>query len=236
VHEHDAELVDDVLLGLERRFEHGGDARVPSCGRQRLVRYQLRLQHDAQRLADGFDLVVDGGNRPLGQRDQSLAADADARTGRRSPQHVAREATDPEIEHALVLLEQPVAHIERLIVDEEADDLAVGDIDHRLAGLGIAEAGLGVGKGPQLEQRVEIHPGEAVRIAFVEVAPHPDVTVRQREHRLGVREHVDVEMRFADAPRFDIECFVVHGTLSSRSARSVTTMSAPCARSPSASE
>ena len=43
-----------------------------------------------------------------------------------------------------------VADIERLVVDEQADDLAVGDVDDGLAGLGVAVAGLGVGQRPDL--------------------------------------------------------------------------------------
>ena len=37
-----------------------------------------------------------------------------------------------------------VAQVERLVVDEQPDELAVGDVDDRLAGLGVAVAGLGV--------------------------------------------------------------------------------------------
>ena len=38
----------------------------------------------------------------------------------------------------------PVAQVERLVVDEQPDELAVGDVDDRLAGLRVAVPGLGV--------------------------------------------------------------------------------------------
>jgi hypothetical protein len=47
-----------------------------------------------------------------------------------------------------VLLEDAVADIERLVVDEQPDDLAVRDVHHRLARLRIAVAGFGVGQRP----------------------------------------------------------------------------------------
>ena len=86
------------------------------------------------------------------------------------------------------MLEQTaVADVERLVVDEQADDLAVGHVHDRLARLRIAETGLGVRKRPQLIERVQIGAGDAVRLAFVEVRPQTDVPVGEREHRLGLR-------------------------------------------------
>jgi hypothetical protein len=41
-----------------------------------------------------------------------------------------------QVEDALVREEPPVANVERLIVDEQTDDLAVRDVDDRLPRLG----------------------------------------------------------------------------------------------------
>jgi hypothetical protein len=49
-----------------------------------------------------------------------------------------------------------VAQVEWLVVDEQPDDLPVGDVDHRLAGLRVAEAGFGVGQRPRLVEAVEV--------------------------------------------------------------------------------
>ena len=39
----------------------------------------------------------------------------------------------PQVEHALVAMQLAVAHVERLVVDQQPDQLAVGDVDDRLA-------------------------------------------------------------------------------------------------------
>ena len=94
-------------------------------------------------------------------------------------------------------LELSVAHVERFVVDEQAHELAVGDVDNGLAGLGVAVARLGIWQGTQLEHRVEICPGQGVRLTLVEIAPQPDVSVGQREQRLGLGEGGEVECRLA---------------------------------------
>ena len=98
-----------------------------------------------------------------------------------------------------------VADVERLVLDEQADDLAVGDVDDGLAVLGVAVAGLGVGQRAHLVEAVEVGAGQAVRLALVEVAAQPDVAVGQREHRLGLGQHVEVQLGLADRPRLDRE-------------------------------
>ena len=70
---------------------------------------------------------------------------------------------------------------ERLVVDEQADELAVGDVEDRLTGLRVAVAGLGVGERTGLVEGVQVGAGQPVGVALVEVPPHPDVAVRQRE-------------------------------------------------------
>src|SRR5439155_26338877 len=148
--------------------------------------------------------------------------------GRRLPLDVPPQDSVAEVEHALVGQQAPVADVERLVVDEQADDLAVGDVQDRLAGLGEAVSGLGIGEGPHLIERVQVGPGDPVRLPLVEIAAEADVPVREREHGLRLREHVQVELRFADAPRLDGEGGVGDHFCSSSSARSETTKSAPC--------
>ena len=91
------------------------------------------------------------------------------------------------------LMQLAVPHVERLVVDQQPDQLAVGDVEDRLARLGIAVAGLGVGQRALLVERVEVGAGQAVRLALVEVAAQPDVAVGQGEQRLGLRQDVEVE-------------------------------------------
>jgi hypothetical protein len=49
-----------------------------------------------------------------------------------------------------VVAQGAVAQVERLVVDQQPKKLAIGDVDHRLAGLGIAAGGLGVRQRPDL--------------------------------------------------------------------------------------
>ena len=132
------------------------------------------------------------------------------------------------VEHPFVVVQFAVPDVERLVVDQQPDDLAVGHVDERLALLRVAVAGLGVGQRAELEERVEVGAGQSVRLAFVEVAAKSDVSVGQCEHRFGLGQQFEVERRLADVPRFDRERAVVDHSRSSRSARSVTTTSAPC--------
>ena len=130
--------------------------------------------------------------------------------------------------------ELPVADVEGLVVDEQTDDLAVRDVDDRLARLGIAVAALRVRQRPQLVERVQVGAGQAEGLALVQVCAQADVPVGEREHRLGLGEHVEVEMRLAQGPGLHCERGMLDHDCSSNSDRSETTTSAPCARSASA--
>ena len=98
-----------------------------------------------------------------------------------------------------------VANVERFVVDQQAQDLAVGDVDDGLSGLWVAEARFGVGQRSDFVERVQIRAGQAVRLAFVEVAANSDVPVGQREQRLRLRQHIEVQPGLADLPGFDGE-------------------------------
>jgi len=52
--------------------------------------------------------------------------------------------------------EVAVSDVEGLVVDEQADDLAVGHVDQRLPGLRIAVRRFGVGEGHLLVDRVQV--------------------------------------------------------------------------------
>ena len=130
-----------------------------------------------------------------------------------------------------------VAQVERLVVHQQPDDLAVGDVDDRLAGLRVAVPALGVRQRPPLVEGVEVGARRGVRLPLVEVAAQADVAVGQREDRLGDAEGLHVERRLAHDPRLDGERasrIRAHRFSSNRSARSATTTSAPCSRSASA--
>src|SRR5271168_284397 len=148
---------------------------------------------------------------------------------------VSLQRAGPQVKHPLVAQQLAVANVERLVVDQQAQDLAIGDVDDGLSGLRVAVARFGVGQRPDFVERVQIRAGQAVRLAFVEVAANSDVPVGQREQRLRLRQHVEVQMGLAELPGFDGEGVIRdHRRAYSRSPRSVTTTSAPWLRNSSA--
>jgi hypothetical protein len=238
VHHHRLGVVGDVRLADQRRFQHRGGARVAAEVGQRLVGHQFRLRHDPHRAVDRLDLVADRGDGPLGERHQPDRGDAHPASGRRGPLHLPGERAAPHVQQPLVGVQPPVPHIERLVVHQQPDQLAVGDVDDRLARLRVAVARLGVRQGPQLVERVEVAARQPVRIALVQVAAQAHVAVGEGEHRLGLRQAVQPQLRLPHAPRFDHEdrllraagasAVPVAHSPSSSSERSPTTLSAPC--------
>ena len=70
--------------------------------------------------------------------------------GRRDPLGACRRSTPARRSSTRsCLLQLAVADVERLVLDQQPDDLAVGDVDDRLAVLGVAVAGLGVRQRPR---------------------------------------------------------------------------------------
>ena len=109
----------------------------------------------------------------------------------------------PEIQHPLVCPKHPVTHVERLVIHQQPDHLAVGDIDHRLPRLRQAVRASAEGKGRSSYTPFRYEPGSPCGSPFVQVPPPADVTVRQREHRLTLGEHLQVQAGLAQAPRLN---------------------------------
>jgi hypothetical protein len=195
-----------VLLRDERvgqRRLHPGIRLVPAG--QLLVGHQLRLQDHQRGRIDDLDLVADRRDRPLRERHHPAGAHAhDAPCGR-LPLHLAGEGAGAQVQHPLVAADPAVTQVERLVLHQQPDQLAVGDVDDRLTRLRVPVPTLGVGQRPPLVERVEVRPRHRVRLPLVEVAPQPDVAVRQREHRLDLTHPVRIEPRFPHHPRLDRE-------------------------------
>ena len=207
-------------LSCERAFDHLGRAWV-SAGRggDRLVGDQLRLDHQLDLPIDRLDLVEHGRQRAVSQGHQTSRAHADGAVRGRLPFGGARQEAGLEVEHSLVGDELAVADIERLIFDKQPDDLAVGYVDQRLSRLGIAVRGLGVGEGHLLEDRVQICARGGVRLAFVEVGAPSDVSVGEREDRLGLAEPVEVQPCLADVPWLACEVVLLDHIIQSATRR-----------------
>src|SRR5262249_35786129 len=150
------------------------------------------------------------------------------------PFGAAAQHTGTEVQHPLMRAQRAVADVEGLVVQEQPDQLAVGDVDDGLPGLRQAVDRLGGGEGGVLGDAGGVAARQAARLPLVEVAPPADVPVGQREHRFRLRQHVQVQRLLAQAPWFHVEHRVLDHGRSSNSARSATTRSAPCSRSASA--
>ncbi len=117
----------------------------------------------------------------------------------------AAQDAGAQVERAAVVDDLAVVEVERRVLDQQPDQLAVGDVDDRLALLGEAVAGLGVGQRPLLEEAVEVRAGDDDRLALLERSAHADVPVGQREHRLVHAERGVVEADLGQRPRLDRE-------------------------------
>src|SRR5258708_5509568 len=84
--------------------------------------------------------------------------------------------------------------------------LALGTLGYRaLAATGEDVSDRGVGQRRQLIKRVQVGAGNAVRLALVQVAAQPDMPVGEGEHRLGLGEQVEPQLRLTDTPRLHRE-------------------------------
>src|SRR6266699_3875320 len=194
-----------VLLTLERGLKSGAHPGILTLRRERLVCDQLRLHYDTHWSIQRLDLVANGRDGPLGERHQAHGRDLDHASRRGGPANAAAEYPTAKVEFPLVVPDFAIANVKGLVVDEQADEFAVGDIDGRLPGLGVGVSTLGIGQRAQLVEGVEVGAGKAVRLPLVEVAPQSDMSVGEGENGFGLRQGVEVESRLADTPLLDRE-------------------------------
>ncbi len=210
------------------------DARIFRRLGQFLVRDELALDDDAHGCVDGFDGVVDREDGPLGEAHEAGRGDLDGAVRGRAPHDLTAQHALAQVEGALVGDDRAIPQVEGFVVDEQADDLAVGDVDDRLPHLRVTVAGLRVRQRSFFEERVEVGAGQPGRVSLLKVAAHADVPVRQREQALGLGEVVLAQAHLAYLPRFDEQARPArHRASSTSSPRSVTTTSAPWASSAS---
>ena len=148
MHEQRARVTRAMLFHAQRGPERRGDPWVTAQVGKLLVGDELGLHDEPCRAVNGLDLVTDGTDRALGERNDALRFDPDQAPGRRDPFHGAAQHAAAEVEQPLVRAQLAVSDVERLVVDEQPDHLAVGHVDHGLARLGEAVAALSVGQRP----------------------------------------------------------------------------------------
>ena len=216
VSEHDAQVAMRRQAALEHRAEGLGPARVHGGHDLRLVGDEVRLQRHGHRLVERLDLVADGGDAPVAERDEAPAGDADQAPSDGLPQHAPLEDARAHVQDPLVPFEASPVHIERLVVDQQADGGAVGDADDGLAGLGEAEGPLRVVDGVRLVEAVQVGAAQGAGLTLVERAADAEVAVREGEDGLALREQCEIELGLPDGPRLHLECLVTYQWVASR--------------------
>ncbi len=142
---------------------------------------------------------------PVLEADHPFGTDLDTFAGGRAPHQLAIRDTRSEVHDAFVLVEVGVAEQQRFVVDVQLEQLGVGHVDDRLAGLGECERVLGVLDRPDLVKAVQ---KGAVRVGVATLAgicPHADVSVGVGEQRFAEPEVLRARFGLDEAPRIDRE-------------------------------
>src|SRR5450432_2284312 len=181
MHEHRAATARGMFLAVQWRLQRGRYPRVSARGRELLVRHQLGLDHYPRLSVDRLHVIADGGYSALGEGDQPRRRDPHAPAGRGDPFHLASQDASPEVEYPLMRAKLAIADVEGLIVHEQPEQLAVGDVDHRLTGLREPVADLRIGQWAALIETVQVGAWKAVRVTLVEIPAPADMPVGQRE-------------------------------------------------------
>jgi hypothetical protein len=200
----------------------------------RLLGDQVRLQRDPQRLPHRLDFVRDRRHAAQVERHQAATAHPHRVAGLGCPLQSPLEQARPQVEQALVVLEPAAVNIERFVLDQQPDGLAVGDVDDHLAVLGKAVGGLAVLQRVGLVEAVEVGAREAAGLALVEVAAQPQVPVGKGEDRLRLVQQIEVQGSLVYPPRLHREQLVGDHRGAIRSVTSPIDASAPCSTSSTA--
>ena len=104
-----------------------------------------------------------------------------------------------------MVLELSEANVKGLVVNEEADEFAIGTIDDRLSRFGIGVSSLGIGHRTQLVEGVQVGAWLTMWLPLIEVASQSDVSVGEGKNGLGLSQGVQVKSHLADAPLFEHE-------------------------------
>ena len=200
-----AEVVTVGELSLQRPDQRRWVTRITGCCDGAVVRQEVGLQCGVEPVVQGFDLVGDGREHALGERDEPLRRDPDARAVRRRPVGPTLENAGAQVQRTLVEVDPAVLQVERRVPDVEPDELSVGHVDDGLAGLREPVASLGVGERTLLVEAADVRPWRDARLTLLQRSAQTDVPVRQREQRLGRPQVRRFETRRPQSPWIDLE-------------------------------
>ena len=103
-----------------------------------------------------------------------------------------RQGACTKVEYAGVRTQVPVTDIEWLVVDQEAEELPIGNVDERLGRLAETVPRFGIWHRAQLVETIEIGSWQPMRFALVQISPQSNMAIREREQRLGLSERIQV--------------------------------------------
>ncbi len=166
---------------------------------------ELRGDHHGRRSVEERDLEGHHGEVAVHEADQSLRCDPDSLARWRAPDQVARQHPVAEIDGALVGVEIGGRQQQRLVVDVQLEQLGVGHVDDRLAGLGEAVRLLGMHDRPRLVEPVEVGAVAVGLTALLGIGSHPQIAVAECEQGLEGAEIVVGVRAFDESPWLDGE-------------------------------
>src|SRR4051812_2578789 len=124
-----------MVFAREGRLDGRSDAGIVAQCRQLFVGNQLGLHDDIRPPVQRLDFVGDSYDRALGEGYETRRRHTYRTSRGRSPLRGPPQRTGTEVEHAIVCAQIAVANVERLVIDEQTEQLAVGDVDERLGRL-----------------------------------------------------------------------------------------------------
>jgi hypothetical protein len=156
MHQDDVSVVMGELLGAQHGAQVGRRTGISLGAGHVLVGDEPGLHHEASWSIDGLDVIEHGSHRPLHERDEADRGDAYPLARGGHPVGTASQDAGAEVQHPLVATQPTRAHVEGLVVDQQADDLSVRHVDHRLPRFRIAVAALRVRKRALFVEAIEI--------------------------------------------------------------------------------
>src|SRR5215471_5687848 len=165
-----------------------------------LIRLHLRRDHNRGRRVEERYAVSDGGHVPIGEGDQTPGCDRYLFARGRFPEDLPVERSGLHVEPALVSQEIRIGQPERLVIDEQLDDLAVGYAQDRLAGSRKAVGSLHVYDRVGFIVSVDESGVFGVGATFLRSSTHAEISIAERQHRLQLSQQFGVKPFFNDVP------------------------------------
>jgi hypothetical protein len=198
--EDDAEILRLAHPGYEHAAAQRAAARIAGLLLGPIVLNELGRDHHGSTLVEHGHLVLDRCDVAVHEGDESTRSDGDPLARRRHPEDLPVQGPGAHVQDALEAVQARPREVEPLVVHVEPDDLRIRQVDDRLPGGREAVGLLAVGDRPRLVEAVHEGPVFMGGMALFEAPPHAEVSVRQREERLRLRQEPRIETLLHEAP------------------------------------